>query len=418
MRALPALSDIRASTTAAIPQDAAISGSRFADAMHGAQAHASNPPVAATHQPAPATHQQAPATHLPAPPNRAARGPRTPAAAPARRGTAPAAASADAGQETNPLNAAPPAPAPSVGASAQFQADESAVPPAAFATAGQATAAVLSDTADPTPATPEAAAKTQHTSTSANDPLGLLAMIFGVTPTVFDATAGAGSGSGAVAGGGGGAGAAASAAAASPAAAQSAVPAVDAHSASAVSVATGADIGTLKLDGSGPAADQSTPAPSAQGLSDLVRGLNAAVGSASNVEQTIAPPVGSPSWPAAVAAQVHWLAGSGATSATLHLAPEHLGPVQVSIDLKSSEVNITFSAAHADTRAALELALPKLRDMFATGGLALGQATVQQEARSGSQSPAPPRVARTAETTGTAAPPLTLQALGLVDEYA
>jgi flagellar hook-length control protein FliK len=163
---------------------------------------------------------------------------------------------------------------------------------------------------------------------------------------------------------------------------------------------------------------QGTVAPSVQALSELVRGLAPSAAPVSAVEQTIAPAVGSAAWPGAVAAQVHWIASSGVTSATLNLSPEHLGPIQVFIDQQASQVNVSFSAAHADTRAALEQALPKLREMFAAGGLALGQATVQQEARSGSQSAAAARVTRVSDTTEAASPLPATQALGLVDEYA
>jgi CHASE1-domain containing sensor protein len=91
--------------------------------------------------------------------------------------------------------------------------------------------------------------------------------------------------------------------------------------------------------------------------------------------------------------------------------------VRVFIDLQSSQVNVSFSASHADTRAALEQALPKLREMFATGGLALGQASVQQEARPGSQSVVPARVTHVTDSVATPAGSGAL-ALGLVDEYA
>jgi len=40
-------------------------------------------------------------------------------------------------------------------------------------------------------------------------------------------------------------------------------------------------------------------------------------------------------------------------SATLRLSPEHLGPVEVQIDVQKSQVNVNFSAASAETRTAL-----------------------------------------------------------------
>ncbi len=133
-------------------------------------------------------------------------------------------------------------------------------------------------------------------------------------------------------------------------------------------------------------------------------------------------PVSDPNWPQALGAQVQWLASSQIQSATLKLSPEHLGPLEVRIDLQQSQVNVSFSAAHADTRAALADAVPRLRAMFAAGGLSLGQATVQQEPHSGAQSPPHPHgggtgplsaAAKTVEPVSIGA----IRALGLVDEY-
>ena len=52
-------------------------------------------------------------------------------------------------------------------------------------------------------------------------------------------------------------------------------------------------------------------------------------------------------------------------SATLRLSPEHLGPVEVRIDLHDSQINVNFIAAHAETRVALEQSVPRLRAMLA-----------------------------------------------------
>ncbi len=154
-------------------------------------------------------------------------------------------------------------------------------------------------------------------------------------------------------------------------------------------------------------------------LPDLLRTLTSAPTQSPGVERTIAVPVSDQHWPSAVAAQVHWMLGNEVQSATLRLSPDHLGPVEVRIEVQNSQVNVNFSASHADTRSALEQAVPRLREMFASSGLTLGQASVQQEARSGSQSsgaavrPAPPAV-QSAEPVAVSAS----QALGLVDEYA
>lgn len=102
-------------------------------------------------------------------------------------------------------------------------------------------------------------------------------------------------------------------------------------------------------------------------------------------ERTVSVPVHDHHWSQAIAAQILVLADHRIESATLRLTPEHLGPVDVRIDIEDSQVNVNFGAAHSDTRAALELALPRLREVLAGAGLTLGEASVQQHMRRGSQ---------------------------------
>jgi flagellar hook-length control protein FliK len=81
-------------------------------------------------------------------------------------------------------------------------------------------------------------------------------------------------------------------------------------------------------------------------LASLVRGLPDAVMQASVAEHAIAIPVSDPGWSRAVAAQVQLFASANVQSATLRLSPEHLGPVEVHIDVQSTQINVSFVAAH------------------------------------------------------------------------
>jgi flagellar hook-length control protein FliK len=157
----------------------------------------------------------------------------------------------------------------------------------------------------------------------------------------------------------------------------------------------------------------------AAGLPALMRSLPGGATQTPAAEATISVPLTNGSWPQAVAAQVHWFVNNDVQSATLRLSPEHLGPVEVHIDVRDSQVNVNFSAAHAETRAALEQTVPRLREIFASSGLSLGQANVQQHARPGSQSSANPL--RSAIAHAQSVEPVALaagQGLGLIDEYA
>jgi len=135
-------------------------------------------------------------------------------------------------------------------------------------------------------------------------------------------------------------------------------------------------------------------------------------------ERTIPVAVPDHRWPQALAAQVVILAGQKLDSATLHVVPAHLGPIQVRIDIRDSQVNVNFGAAHLATRTALEQAMPQLRATLADGGLTLGEATVQQQMRHGSQlAKSPGREPSVADdATVTLDVPLP-RARGFIDEY-
>ena len=91
---------------------------------------------------------------------------------------------------------------------------------------------------------------------------------------------------------------------------------------------------------------------------------------------TLFQPVGTPPWSDELASRVALLVRSAKQSATLTLSPEDLGPVEVRISVRESDASVTFVAANADARAALEQAMPRLRDMLAAQGLSLADSAV------------------------------------------
>jgi flagellar hook-length control protein FliK len=167
------------------------------------------------------------------------------------------------------------------------------------------------------------------------------------------------------------------------------------------------------------------PAASTNGSNAQAAGFEAsqslrasAAAMATPVERSVPAPMGDRHWARALSTQVMLLANHKVESAILRLSPEHTGPIEVRIQLQDAGVNLAFNATQADTRAALEQALPQLRAAFAGAGLALGQATVGQQMRQGSQfsQGGPNAVGRAADhPEATAA--ITRQ-VGLVDEYA
>jgi len=93
----------------------------------------------------------------------------------------------------------------------------------------------------------------------------------------------------------------------------------------------------------------------------------------------IEPRVGSGQWNQDFVSQVNLLVSHREPQAEIRVNPPQLGPVEVRIGLDGNQVSVTFTAAQPETRAAIENALPQLREMFADNGLALGNASVSAE---------------------------------------
>ncbi len=87
-------------------------------------------------------------------------------------------------------------------------------------------------------------------------------------------------------------------------------------------------------------------------------------------------------WQNSLGERMVWMVKRELKQAELRLNPQHLGPVEVRIEVRNEQANITFSAHHAVTREALEAAIPRLREMLGEAGLSLANADVSQQ-RSG-----------------------------------
>jgi flagellar hook-length control protein FliK len=90
-------------------------------------------------------------------------------------------------------------------------------------------------------------------------------------------------------------------------------------------------------------------------------------------------PVGSQAWTEELGGHLTWMSHKGLESGSLRLSPEHLGPVEVQITVHDGDASVWFGANHPDTRAALEQALPRLREMFASQGMTLSDSGVSRE---------------------------------------
>lgn len=101
------------------------------------------------------------------------------------------------------------------------------------------------------------------------------------------------------------------------------------------------------------------------------------------IARTVHAPVGSQQWADEIGARLTMMAEAGKQTASLRLSPEHLGPLEIRIAINDDHASVWFGAAHADTRAAIEHALPRLRELFEASGMSLADAGVHQEAPRG-----------------------------------
>ncbi len=130
--------------------------------------------------------------------------------------------------------------------------------------------------------------------------------------------------------------------------------------------------------------------------------------------------VGTSAWAEEVGTRMIMMTERGQHSASLRLSPEHLGTLEVRIAVRDDQASVWFGAAHADTRAAIEQALPRLRELFASQGLSLADAGVHHQAPREQGRSSPPLNHSTLDPLdegGSGASAVAIK-LGLVDAYA
>ena len=83
--------------------------------------------------------------------------------------------------------------------------------------------------------------------------------------------------------------------------------------------------------------------------------------------------------------RIAWMAEQRLGHAEIRLNPEHVGPIDVRVQLDGNRVTAEFHSAHAEVRQAIEASMPRLREMLGQHGLQLGQADVGQRHSQGQQ---------------------------------
>ena len=97
------------------------------------------------------------------------------------------------------------------------------------------------------------------------------------------------------------------------------------------------------------------------------------------VALTLPTPLRDQNWASEFAQKVVWMAGADKQTAQITLNPPQMGPIEISLSLDKANASASFVSANADVRDAIEMALPRLREMFASAGIQLGQTNVSAE---------------------------------------
>ncbi len=170
-----------------------------------------------------------------------------------------------------------------------------------------------------------------------------------------------------------------------PAAAGAELAAITTTTPKASSAAADATMSKILLDAANGVDTQSpeSPAPGSQQphlASDVSNQLRFTAAPDAGPTRTLHSSVGSAQWADELSTRMMLMSERGQHSASLRLNPEHLGPLDVRISVRDDQASVWFGSAHADTRAAIEQALPRLRELFASQGLSLADAGVHHEA--------------------------------------
>ncbi|MGF6099236.1 flagellar hook-length control protein FliK [Pseudomonas sp. 18175] len=104
-----------------------------------------------------------------------------------------------------------------------------------------------------------------------------------------------------------------------------------------------------------------------------------ATDSVANSSLALTAAIGSSDWAADLGQQMVDMVTRGDQQVDLRLHPAELGPLSISLNLNDGTTQAQFQVAHASVRAAVEQALPQLREALATQGIALGQASVSDQ---------------------------------------
>jgi flagellar hook-length control protein FliK len=114
-------------------------------------------------------------------------------------------------------------------------------------------------------------------------------------------------------------------------------------------------------------------------LNTLSQATTSVAGSRPSIVLPLNTPVGQPGWDQAVGERIQWMVNQNIQQAEIKLTPPNLGPMEIKVSIHNDQTNVTFIAAQAPTREALESSIPRLREMLGEINLNLANVDVGQQ---------------------------------------
>ena len=91
---------------------------------------------------------------------------------------------------------------------------------------------------------------------------------------------------------------------------------------------------------------------------------------------TISVPLKTPEWGDELSNRVVWMIQHDVQTASIKINPPHLGPLEVHVSMNKDHVDVSFNSHHIAVKEALDVSMPKLRELLGNSGLHLGDANV------------------------------------------
>lgn len=94
---------------------------------------------------------------------------------------------------------------------------------------------------------------------------------------------------------------------------------------------------------------------------------------------TVQTPVQQPGFGEDLGQRVMWMVKNDMQAADIKINPPHLGPIEVRVTINNDQTSITFNTPHALVKEALDLAMPRLRELFGDANSLVTNVNVSQQ---------------------------------------